>query len=312
MLLAAQFILGASLYRTEFAAQPLPRGLSQRGTTTTGCAGSTSPTRAARRRSARRRSRCPTAAPPRCRRAAPRACASNPPSAAFEPPPALLVQRTRCALTRVVLQCEGARLRFVNSLRSRHPKSPKQNRYLADHERPQSGAGPDRSSLDRHAVFLHHHPQSRVPLPERPVHHARPRGRRPAALAGLQHGQRQPRGRAGILQHQGAGRPAHLPPATGETGRHRPGRAQTHRHADHRQPAARQAAAAALDRHRARPLRQPDQGPGRLRALRKGRAGARLPAGLRPQLRRATGRRPCARTSCSATCSPASSTTILP
>ncbi|MGY4256160.1 ferredoxin-NADP reductase [Bradyrhizobium sp. USDA 4516] len=40
-----------------------------------------------------------------------------------------------------------------------------------------------------------------------------------------------------------------------------PGRPQGDRHADHRQPDSRQAADAAVDRHRPRAVRQPDQGP---------------------------------------------------
>ncbi len=57
----------------------------------------------------------------------------------------------------------------------------------------------------------------------------------------------------------------------------------------------------AVDRDRARALRQHHQGPGDLRALREGRAGAWLPAGRRTGLRRSRWSRTCAATNTSAT-----------
>ena len=163
-------------------------------------------------------------------------------------------------------------------------------RNIENHERVLPREGSFRPALDRHAVQLPRHARYRLPLPERPVRDDRPRGRWPSAAARLQHGQRQSRGRARVLLDQGAGRSADLAPAEDQGRRHHPGRPQGDRHADHRQPHPRQAADAALDRHRPRAVRQPDQGPRGLRPVRQHRAGARLPPGLRARLWREAGR----------------------
>jgi ferredoxin-NADP reductase len=72
--------------------------------------------------------------------------------------------------------------------------------------------------LDRGAVQLHHHPRSLLPLRERPVHHDRAGGRGATVAARLQHGQRQLRGSARVLQHQGARRAADLAAPASEAG----------------------------------------------------------------------------------------------
>jgi ferredoxin--NADP+ reductase len=80
-------------------------------------------------------------------------------------------------------------------------------RNIETHERVLSREGSVRPSLDRHAVQLPRHPRHRLPFPERPVRDDRPRSRRPSALARLQHGERQSRGRARVLLDQGSRRP---------------------------------------------------------------------------------------------------------
>ena len=92
-----------------------------------------------------------------------------------------------------------------------------------------------------------------------------------------------------FFSHQGRRRAADLAAAADQGRRYHPGRPQGDRHADHRQFDRGQAPVVAVDRHRARAIRQPDQGPRRLRALRDHRAGARLPAGLRTRLWRRAG-----------------------
>ena len=174
----------------------------------------------------------------------------------------------------------------------RNVRAPSKANGENDDERIPAGNGFVGQALDRFPVQLHRDARSRLSLPERPVRHDRPGGRRPAAAAGLQHGERQSRGGAGVLLDQGAGRPADLAPAEDQGRRHHPGRPQGDGHADHRQSDSGQAAAAALDRHGARAVREPDQGPRCLRELRDHRARAWLPAGLRARLWRAAGRRP--------------------
>ena len=132
------------------------------------------------------------------------------------------------------------------------------------HERVLSRESSFCPALDRYAFQLHRHPRFRLSLPERPVRHDRPRGRGPPAAARLQHGERQSRGRAGVLLHQGRRRAADLEAAEDQGRRHHPGRPQGDRHADHRQSDSGQAPAAAVDRHGPGAVREPDQGPRRL------------------------------------------------
>ena len=77
------------------------------------------------------------------------------------------------------------------------------------------------------------------------------------------------------------------------------GRPQGDRHAHHRKPDTGKATAAAFDRHWARAVRKPDQGPGCLRRLRDDHSGPWLPSGFRTGLRRTPGREVCGRTNCS-------------
>src|SRR5262249_14859236 len=53
------------------------------------------------------------------------------------------------------------------------------------YEQFQPGERAERPPLDRHAVLLHHHARSLVPLPQRRVHHDRAEGRRASAAPRL-------------------------------------------------------------------------------------------------------------------------------
>ncbi|CAA9240220.1 MAG: Ferredoxin--NADP(+) reductase, partial [uncultured Acetobacteraceae bacterium] len=146
--------------------------------------------------------------------------------------------------------------------------------------------------LDRPALLVPMHPRRELPLRRGPVRHDRPHGGRQAAGAGLFDGQRAVGGGAGVPVHQGAGRPAHLPPPAREAGRHGADRPQGHRHPADGEPSARPDLVAALHRHRHRALHEPDPRAGGLRPLRARGAGAHRPRGEgtglpRPDLPRA-------------------------
>ena len=113
MLLAAQFILGASLYRTESRLSHFREDIEERDDDNWLCWVDVTDRAATAQPSPRRRSRCPIAAPPRCRRAAPRACASKPPSAACKPASALTFSRTSYAIDCFLLQCNMRILRVL-------------------------------------------------------------------------------------------------------------------------------------------------------------------------------------------------------
>ena len=102
----------------------------------------------------------------------------------------------------------------------------------------------------------------------------------------------------GVLQHQGAERPADLAAAAHAGRRHGADRPQAGRHAAAGQPAARAQPVHARHRHRPGAVHEPDPRSGHLRAVRAGRAGAWLPHVAELAYERADRRRRCRSTSC--------------
>ena len=138
------------------------------------------------------------------------------------------------------------------------------------------------------------------------------RGRRSPAAARLQLRERQLRRSPRVLQHQGAGRPAHLAPAAHSPRRSDPRRQQADRDADPRPPAARQAAVPAGQRNGPRAVHEPGPRSGGVRALRDGGPRPRRPARQRSRLPRLHRGRAARSTSSSAKRSSRSSATTRP
>ena len=127
---------------------------------------------------------------------------------------------------------------------------------------------PQRPPLERFPVQLQDHPERGPALPERPLRDDRARGGGPPVAARLQLRERQLRRAPRVLQHQGAGRPAHLPPAAHSPRQSDPRRPQADRDADPRSPAAGKAALPPGQRNRPRALHEPGPRSGGVRALR--------------------------------------------